>query len=138
MSKRIMILLVLGTCATANADVRMPTIFGDNMILQQKTNNAIWGWADADETVTVSASWGQKVSVKTNQDGKWKLFLETPKFGTGHRLTIAGKNKVEIKNVAIGEVWLCAGQSNMGWGLSSTFGSEKEIAKAKATRLSHL
>ena len=47
-------------------------------------------------------------------------------------MTIAGKNKVEIKNVAIGEVWLCAGQSNMGWGLSSTFGSEKEIAKAKA------
>jgi hypothetical protein len=93
------------------------------MILQQQTKNTFWGWADPEEAVTIKASWGAEASTKAGTDGKWKLFLETPKYGTGHWLEINGK---KINNVAIGEVWLCAGQSNMGWSMGNSFEAEKE------------
>ncbi len=125
--------LIAAACCCAVsvwADIRLPQFFSDNMILQQQTQNAIWGRADAGEAVTVKASWGAKVSGKADKDGKWKVFLETPRFGTGYSLTVSGKNKIEIKNVAIGEVWLCTGQSNMGWGLNGTFAAETSIPDA--------
>lgn len=125
-------LIVLGTCLTAFADVRLPTIFGDHMILQQGTKNALWGWAEAGESVTVTASWGAKASAKAGRDGKWQVLLTTPGPGTGHGLTVRGRNALAIKNVGVGEVWLCAGQSNMGWALRYTFGGEEEAARAKA------
>jgi len=128
--KTIVAVVILGVGFSAFADVRLPTLFGDNMILQQKTKNAVWGWADAGETVTVKASWGAETSAKTGPDGKWKVFLQTPAYGTGHALTIGGKNSIKIKNVAIGEVWLCAGQSNMGWALGNCFEGEAEAASA--------
>ena len=109
-----------------NADVTMTTLFSDNMILQQETSNAVWGFADAGEKVSVKASWGAKANTEANAEGKWKVMLATPSYGTGHSLSISGNNKLEIKNVAIGEVWLCAGQSNMGWALGMSFGGEEE------------
>jgi len=109
------------------ASLLLPRLFCDNMILQQRTKNAFWGWAVAGETVTVKASWGVGASTTADADGKWKLFLETPKYGTGHSLTVSGKeDTVGIKNVVIGEVWLCAGQSNMGWSMGNSFEAEKE------------
>ena len=112
--------------ASTFSDIKLPRHFGDNMILQQRTSNAIWGWAAVGETVTVRGSWGAEASVKTGTDGKWKVFLETPSHGTGNSLTVQGKNTIKIKNVAIGEVWLCAGQSNMGWTMGGSFEAEKE------------
>ena len=103
----------------ALGDVRLPRLFGDNMILQQKTRNAVWGWAEPGEVVTVKASWGAEASTKTGSDGRWKVLLETPAYGTGHSLRVSGRNTLERKNVAIGEVWLCAGQSNLGWALKN-------------------
>lgn len=114
----------------ALGDVRLPRLFGDNMILQQKTKNTVWGWADPGEGVTVKASWGAEASTKTGPDGRWKVLLETPAYGTGHSLRVSGKNTLERKNVAIGEVWLCAGQSNLGWALKNCFGGEAEAAAA--------
>jgi hypothetical protein len=113
-------------CSAAEGDVRVPRVFGDHMILQQRTKNAVWGWAAAGETVTVTASWGSSVSAKADADGRWTLFLKTPAHGTGHSLTISGKNTIEIKHVAIGEVWLCIGQSNMGWSMGNSFEADKE------------
>ena len=72
------------------------------------------------------------LSAVANEHGDWKVLLPTPKHGTGFSLTIRGDNKIQIKNVAIGEVWLCAGQSNMGWALRMTFGGEEEAASADA------
>ena len=116
-------LLLLGPgLRVALGDVRLPRLFGDNMILQQKTRNALWGWAEPGEGVTVKASWGAEASTKTGPDGRWKVLLETPAYGTGHSLRFSGKNTLERKNVAIGEVWLCAGQSNLGWALKNCFG----------------
>ena len=105
----------------------LPRLFCDNMVLQQQTKNTIWGWAKPGETIAVEASWGAEASAMADADGRWKLFLETPKSGTGHWLVIRGEtDAMEIKNVAIGEVWLCAGQSNMGWAMGNSFEAEKE------------
>lgn len=121
--------LPIGLCLVAMsalADVRLPRLFSDNMILQQQTTNTVWGWADAGEQVTVQASWGTEVATTAGADGKWRLFLETPAHGTGHMLAVIGKNSIHIQNVAIGEVWLCAGQSNMGWAMGQSFEAEQE------------
>jgi len=105
----------------------LPRLFCDDMILQQEMKNTFWGWAKAGERITVKASWGTQASAKANASGKWKLYLETPAYGTGHSLTISGKtDTININNVAIGEVWLCAGQSNMGWSMGNSFEAEKE------------
>lgn len=120
-------LLVLAcTGMNASADVRLPRLFGDHMILQQETTNAFWGWADPGEAVTVEASWGASASTTADAEGKWKLFLKTPGHGTGHSLTVRGNNEIKIADVAIGEVWLCAGQSNMGWSTGNSFEAEGE------------
>ena len=127
---RIAAVFCLMTCATASADIRLTRLFSDNMILQQQTSNAIWGFADPGEEITVSASWGDEATTLADADGNWKVMLKTPQHGTGHSITIAGSNTIRIENVAVGEVWLCAGQSNMGWVLGNTFGGEKEASAA--------
>lgn len=101
----------------AAADVYLPAIFSNNMVLQQQSNVTVWGWAQPGERVTVSGSWqSASVSAVTNENAVWKLSIATPKAGGGpYNLTIQGRNKMVLENVQIGEVWLCAGQSNMEW-----------------------
>ncbi len=106
--------------------LHLPSLFGDHMILQQNMKNTIWGWADPKEQITVTASWGASASAQANADGGWKVLLDTPAFGTGHSLKITGSKTIEIKDVAIGEVWLCAGQSNMGWSTGNSAEAELE------------
>ena len=118
------ILVVLST--TLMAEVRLPRFFSDHMVLQQQTSNAIWGWANPRELIKVKSSWGAVASVKADANGKWKIFLKTPGHGTGQSLTISGSNTIQIKDVAIGEVWLCVGQSNMGWSVANSFEAEGE------------
>ena len=130
-----MVLSVMAVCLTASADVRLPQIFGDNMILQQKTSNAVWGFAEPGEKVTVKASWGSEARAVADKIGRWKVLLKTPGHGTGYRLTVQGKNTLTVRNVAIGEVWLCAGQSNMGWRLSAVFDGAKDAASANYPNL---
>ncbi len=108
--------------------LRLPSLFGDHMILQQNMKNTIWGWADPKEQITVTASWGASASAQANADGGWKVLLDTPAFGTGHSLKITGSKTIEIKDVAIGEVWLCAGQSNMGWSTGNSAEAELEAS----------
>ena len=131
--KRFSILILsLASAYGSLAEVRLPNLFTDHMILQQRTRNTVWGWADPGEAITVKASWGATVRATADKAGEWKVFLSTPKHGTGHSLTVAGKNRIQIKDVAVGEVWLCAGQSNMGWALRMTFGGEAEAEGANA------
>jgi len=113
-----------------SADVRLPAIVGDHMILQQQTGAPVWGWADPGETVTVEGNWGEKATATTADNGKWKVFLKTPSHGGPHKIKINGKNEIIINNVIIGEVWLCAGQSNMGWRLSAVFEGAEDAASA--------
>ncbi len=114
------------------ADVVLPPIFSDKMILQQNSKNLLWGKADPNEKVSVSTSWcGVVKHTYANAEGNWKLFLGTPSYGTGFKITVKGNNTIEINDVAIGEVWLGIGQSNMGWAAKSTFNGSSELEKAK-------
>ena len=124
-----LVLLVLPH-VIAKADIRLPNLFSDHMVLQQKSVNAIWGFADPEEKISVTSTWGSEVTTAANEEGRWQIFLETPAHSTGHSLHIRGKNSVSLMDVAIGEVWLCAGQSNMGWALGNCFDSDAEAKHA--------
>jgi sialate O-acetylesterase len=112
--------------------IKLPAIFSDGMVLQQKSNVALWGWADAGEVVTIKGNWpsGKSYTTKTDTSGKWMMQLPTPGAGGPYLLFFSGTNRIEIKDVLVGEVWLCSGQSNMGFSLKSAYRAEEEIASA--------
>ena len=110
----------------ARADVRLPALFSDNMVLQQEMSAPVWGWADEGEEVTVQFR-GKQVRTKTKH-GKWVVHLTNLKAGGPDSLMIQGKNKIELKNVLVGEVWVCSGQSNMEWPLDKSFESGPDIS----------
>ncbi len=96
-------------------ELKLSSIFSDHMVLQRDKPVAVWGWADARESVTVSFA-GQSKSAITDADGKWSLKLDAIAASAEQRVLVAtGKagRKVEVKDVLVGEVWLCVGQSNM-------------------------
>lgn len=96
------------------ADIKLPAIFGNNMVLQQQTDVAIWGTATKNAPVEVITSWNNKTySTKAADDGRWKLKVTTPKAGGPFNVTISDGKAVTLENVLIGEVWVCSGQSNM-------------------------
>ncbi len=97
---------------TAAADVRLPALIGDNMVLQQGRRVAIWGTADAGEQVTVSLG-EQKQTATADSSGQWKVMLGPLQAGGPWEMTVAGKNTLTLHNVLAGEVWVCSGQSNM-------------------------
>jgi hypothetical protein len=119
---------VLFNCA-AHADVRLPALFSDHMVLQRYTRPAVWGWADPGEDVTVTIA-GQSKAAKAGGDGRWTLKLD-PLPGTGpYTLTVKGKNTVAVNDVLVGEVWLASGQSNMEMSMAATGGFQDEKAAA--------
>ncbi len=117
------------------SQTKVPTFFGDNMVLQQNEKVAIWGEDTPNKQINVVASWGEKASVKTDSTGKWRLYLQTVKAGGAYDITINGSSQVILKNVLLGEVWLCLGQSNMGWALENTFHGEEDAKKARNKNL---
>lgn len=117
------------------ADVRLPDVIGDSMILQQKQIVPIWGWADAGESVTVKFGKEMK-TVVADANGKWRVDLQNLKASyTAQMLTIEGKNKIELKNVLVGEVWLVAGQSNMQRLLRETANGVEVQSKANSPNI---
>ena len=119
---------------TLNAEVKLPAIFGDNMVLQQQTQAAIWGIAAKNATVKVTTSWNNKsYTSKAGADGKWKLKVSTPSAGGPYEISISDGTTLKLKNVMIGEVWVCSGQSNMempvkGYMSQPVLGSNEAIA----------
>jgi sialate O-acetylesterase len=108
--------LLIGLPAPAWADVRLPALLADNLVLQQKTSVALWGWADPGEEMSITASWAKApVKVIAAADGKWLVRVPTTKAGGPYTLTFQGRNKLTVSNVLLGEVWLCSGQSNMAF-----------------------
>ena len=111
-------LIALGAIS-AKADVKPAALFADNMVIQQQSDAAVWGWADPGEKITVSASWGERATTVTDDTGKWSLTLQTPVAIPGgaqtYTLSFEGKNQFNVENVLVGEVWLASGQSNMEW-----------------------
>lgn len=95
------------------SQTRLPAMFSDNMVLQQQQLVSVWGMDHPDAKITVKGSWGNNATATTDAKGKWKLKLQTPAAGGPYTLLIKGSNEVLLKNVLIGEVWFCSGQSNM-------------------------
>ncbi len=117
---------------SVNANISLPELFSDNMVLQQQSDVKIWGWAKTGETVIVKAEWlDSEMKVTVGNQGKWELTLKTPTAGGPYTIHLKGNNEIILKNVLIGEVWLCSGQSNMEmsaqWGINN---SEEEIKNA--------
>jgi sialate O-acetylesterase len=115
----------------AAADVSLNNMFGSHMVLQQGIKNKVWGKANPGEQVTVALA-GQSHVTTAGPDGAWQLFLDPVKeYGGPHTLTVTGKNTVTFNDVLIGEVWVCAGQSNMQWSINQSNDPDLEKAAAK-------
>jgi len=104
------------------AEVRLPAVLASNMVLQQRSNVKFWGWSDPGEKIFITTSWDHRTdSVRGSRDGKWEVVLPTPGAGGPYTVEIKGSNRIVLENVLIGEVWICAGQSNMEmcetWGM---------------------
>jgi len=122
--------LILAIAAPlALADVKLPAVIGDNMVLQRHQCVPIWGSADPGENVTVTFD-GQKASTQAGKNGKWLLGLTTLAAGGPHEMIIEGNNRIKLTNVMVGEVWMCSGQSNMVWPVQRAQHSDTEIAAA--------
>ncbi|MGB0761621.1 MAG: sialate O-acetylesterase [Rubripirellula sp.] len=122
-------LLQIGS-VSLRAEVTLPSIISDGMVLQQQMATPIWGWADPGERVTVSIN-QQSKSVAADAGGKWMVKLDPMEANAeGTKLKIQGSNTVEVKQVLVGEVWICSGQSNMEWSVANSLNAKEEIAGA--------
>ena len=134
--KKIVILVFFIFSVFSNANVRMPLLFSDGMVLQRNKQIPVWGWADANEKVEVQFN-KQTKTIITDKNGKWIVKLDAEKAGGPFELTITGKNKIVITNVLVGEVWICSGQSNMEFQVNKTMNSEKEINDSNYPMIRH-
>ncbi len=126
--------VVAGIAATAQAEVKLPNVFGDHMVLQQGQKNKVWGLADAGEEVAVSID-AQNHKAKAGADGQWHVMLDPLKVGGPYALTVKGKNEVKFDDVLVGEVWICSGQSNMQWSVNAANDADLERATAKFPKI---
>ena len=123
------IALLLLTTSSGRADVSVPNIFSDSMVLQQGQQNRLWGKATAGEKITVQIQ-DQSLTTSADDDGLWQVRLEPLPVGGPYTLNISGNNKISINDVLVGEVWICSGQSNMEWPVNLTF--DADVVKAAA------
>jgi sialate O-acetylesterase len=128
------VLLTFCLSASLMAEVKLPSIFSDNMVLQQQSNVSFWGNATPGSKVTIKTSWNNKsYSVSAGSDGRWKTKISTPSAGGPYTITLSEGKTLTLKNVLIGEVWVCSGQSNMEMTMKGYFnqpvtGSNEHIA----------
>lgn len=132
----ISIFLFLFLAAASLANVTLPKLISDNMVLQREKPIRIWGWASAGEKVTVLFK-SQNVSTKAGKDGKWAVTLTAEPAGGPYTLSIKGKNIITLNNILLGEVWVCSGQSNMEWPLRASNNAEAEMKSANYPEIRH-
>lgn len=130
MTRHSKVLLALGLLLAISADVfakvKLPQIFGSNMVLQRNQPITLWGWADVGEKVTAKFK-GADYTAKADVDGKWSIEMKALPAGGPYTLTI---NELSLENILLGDVFLCSGQSNMAFMLMKADGGEKDIANA--------
>src|SRR5215471_17057338 len=123
----------LAATLAARANVRLPAVFSDNMVLQQDARVPVWGWADDGEEVTVR--FRDQLTKTKAKNGKWVVRLHGLKAGGPDVLMVQGRNHLDLTNVLVGEEWVCSGQSNMEWPLNKSFESEADIAACANSQL---
>ncbi|MEJ6580361.1 MAG: sialate O-acetylesterase [Akkermansiaceae bacterium] len=121
---KISYLLPLSLITLAHADLKLPPIIGNHMVLQQKQANPIWGWDDPGTEITVTFA-GQTQTAKAGKDGRWEVKLEAlPASAEPRTMTVKGGSEITVEDILVGEVWLCSGQSNMQWDINGAYGAE--------------
>jgi len=127
--------LSTGTVFPLQADVKLPSIFGDHMVLQQEAKVPVWGTADAGEKVTVTVG-DHTAAATAGADGKWRVDLNPfPNGAPAATMIVTGKNTLTFQDVLIGDVWLASGQSNMEYSTAGTLNWKTEATKAKDPQL---
>jgi sialate O-acetylesterase len=123
-------------------DLKLPTIFSNNMIMQQQSVVSIWGWSKPNSKVSINVSWNKKkYKTKSNNSGEWLLKISTPKAGEAHKISIGSNTDlIHITNVLMGEIWIASGQSNMQMNLNGyknepIVGANDAIANSKNSRI---
>ena len=134
---QVLCLFVLLASAASAADVKFNSVFTDDMVLQRGVKVPVWGEADAAAEVSITFN-KQTVKATADKGGHWKAELEPLEAGGPFELTAAGKNTVTLKNVLVGDVWICSGQSNMEFGLTGVVNFKDELAKADYPQLRQL
>jgi sialate O-acetylesterase len=136
LSNSSLLLLIINNLIISQPSLKLPAIFSDNMVFQQSSAVPIWGKGEPNSEIKIFGSWGEIIESKIGEDSTWLLKIKTPKAGGPFVLSVSdGKTNIEFKNVLIGEVWLCSGQSNMempleGWADNPIKDSEEEISHA--------
>lgn len=127
---------------TINAEVKLPSIVSSNMVLQRNTTVVLWGWADANEKITIKTSWANElIYIQADNKGNWSIDVKTTNSKDIQSVNIKSKSSnITLENVLFGEVWLCSGQSNMqqpieGYDGQPTFRSSMAIAKSNNANL---
>lgn len=115
----------------AQAELKLPSIFGHHMVLQRDMENPIWGWAEPNAGVSINFA-GKAIAAKADADGRWKAKLPSlPGSSHAMNLTItSGSDKITLSNIVMGEVWICSGQSNMQWSVDQSYDPDLEKATA--------
>ena len=133
----LMVLLLLFQVTNSRSQILLPSIIGDNMVLQQQETVPLWGWDRPGQLIGIEVSWlDSQFETTCDNKGEWIIEVPTPGAGGPYEITLSGSEKKVLRNVMIGEVWLCSGQSNMemplkGWPGQPITGSEQAIASAK-------
>lgn len=129
--------IFLAIASTLHADISLPRVFGENMVLQRDRPIPVWGKGSPGEKVTVSFA-GQEKSSIVGENGTWQVTLDPlPANKVPQSFIVSGKNKLTLENVLIGEVWLCSGQSNMEWLVDKSANPEEEKAAANFPEIRH-
>ena len=134
--KRIVFIAILSFSTSSISQIKLASFFSDHMVLQQQEKVAIWGYDMPNTIVSVLGSWGGQSSTEVDQDGKWRLQIQTPVAGGPYELKIKGSTEVLLQDVLIGEVWFCSGQSNMsmpvrGFSNQPVYDSNEAILNAR-------
>jgi len=127
--KKLIVITLLLIGLNLSADVSIAKIFSDNMVLQRNQPLPVWGWDTPGKKVTVSID-DQIHSAITDTSGRWMVTLNALSVGTPKSLTVKGTSILTLKNILVGEVWLCSGQSNMEWGIKTLNNAKEEVANA--------
>ncbi len=126
--------LLVVSPAFADSDLRLPKVFTDHMVLQRGMQLPVWGWARGGATVTVTVA-GARASAVANVAGEWKATLPALEAGGPFEMRVEGSGSLTFKDLLVGEVWLCSGQSNMEMGIGACRDGKAEIAAADHPRI---
>ena len=123
------VFVIIGSVCSVRADVRLPKVLSDHMVLQQGQPAVVWGWAEPGEKVVVEMA-SSRAETTAGQDGKWHVEIGLPPAGGPYEVHIVGKNTLKLADILVGEIWVCSGQSNMQWPVAAALDPQPEIAAA--------